>query len=69
MLVNGIPAAIVMKIGGRTKMATMNIYVRLAGIEVKGATDCLKFTPSRLDYSKNVVNLKEFRESQGGKHE
>jgi integrase len=69
MLVNGVPAVIVMKIGGWTKMATMDIYVRLAGIEVKGATDCLKFTPSRLDYSKNVVSLKEFKSTQGSNRE
>jgi len=44
MLANGVPAATVMKIGGWKKMSTMDIYVRLAGVEVKGATDALDFS-------------------------
>ena len=44
MLANGVPTATVMKIGGWKKMSTMDIYVRLAGVEVKGATDSLDFS-------------------------
>jgi hypothetical protein len=36
-----------MKIGGWKELKTMQIYVRLAGIEVKGATDGLKFMSPR----------------------
>lgn len=62
MLANGVPAAIVMRIGGWKKMATMDIYVRLAGVEIKGATDCLNFVPAKIDYAENVVSLNNFRD-------
>lgn len=43
LLRNGVPAAMVMRICGWTELKTMQHYVRLAGIEIKGATDCLSF--------------------------
>lgn len=58
MLANGVPAAIVMKIGGWKKMATMDIYLRLAGVDTKGATDCLEFLPQDIAFGDNVVNLR-----------
>lgn len=64
MLANGVPAVTVMKIGAWKKMSTMDIYIRLAGVEVKGATDCLNFIPSKIDYSENVVSIQKFQ--QGG---
>ena len=63
LLANGVSAAVVMKIGGWKKMATMDIYLRLAGVDVKGATDCLNFVPSKIDYSDNVVNLYDFKQT------
>jgi hypothetical protein len=57
MLANGVPAPIVMKIGGWKKPATMDIYLRLAGADTKGATDCLEFIPSEISFGDNVVNL------------
>jgi integrase len=44
MLANGVPSATVMKVGGWKKLSTMDIYLRLAGVEVKGATDSLDFS-------------------------
>ncbi len=50
------------KIGGWKKMATMDIYVRLAGVDA----DCLTLIPSKNDYSENLVCLKSFQDYQGG---
>jgi hypothetical protein len=52
---NGVSPPIVMKIGGRKKSATMNIYLRLAGIDTKGATDCLHFVPEDINFEDKVV--------------
>jgi integrase len=57
MLASGVSAPIVMKIGGWKKSATMDIYLRLAGVETKGATDCLQFIPEELSFGDNVVSL------------
>ncbi len=45
MLASGVNQATVMKIGGWKDIKTFQIYVRLAGIEVKGATDALDVMP------------------------
>jgi len=57
MLANGVSAPIVMKIGGWKKSATMDIYLRLAGVDTKGATECLHFIPEEINFGDNVVNL------------
>jgi hypothetical protein len=57
MLANGIPAPVVMKIGGWKKMATMDIYLRLAGVETKGANECLGSTPESIEFGNNVINF------------
>lgn len=57
MLANGIPAAVVMKIGGWKKSATMDIYLRLAGVDTKGATECLSFMPKEFDLSETVISI------------
>ncbi len=57
MLANGVPAPVVMKIGGWKKTSTMDIYLRLAGIDVKGATDCLTFVPENMKFGDNVVSI------------
>jgi integrase len=57
MLANGVSAPIVMKIGGWKKSATMDIYLRLAGVDTKGATDCLHFVPEDINFGDNVVSL------------
>lgn len=57
MLANGVPAAVVMKIGGWKKSSTMDIYLRLAGVDTKGATDSLGFIPTDISFGDNVVSL------------
>ena len=46
-----------LKICGWRDLKTMARYVRLAGIDEKGATDGLRFLPSEDVLSGNVVNL------------
>ena len=41
MLSNGVSAPIVMKIGWWKNTSTMDIYLRLAGVDTKGSTECL----------------------------
>lgn len=62
MLASGVSAPVVMKIGGWKKSATMDIYLRLAGVDVKGATDCLKFIPSQITFGGNVVNMSDWKQ-------
>jgi len=57
MLSNGVPAAVVMKIGGWKKSSTMDIYLRLAGVDTKGATDSLGFMPNEIEFGDNVVSI------------
>lgn len=57
MLANGISSAIVMRIGGWKRSSTMDIYLRLAGVDVKGATECLDFIPEAKEMGENVVQL------------
>ena len=45
LLRQGIPAAVVMKIAGWKDLKTMQRYIRLAGVEVVGATDKLSVLP------------------------
>ena len=57
MLASGVSAPIVMKIGGWKKSSTMDIYLRLAGVDTKGATECLEFIPSEINFADNVVSI------------
>lgn len=57
LLAKGTPAAIVMKICGWRDLKTMEFYIRVAGVEEKGATDCLKILPSDAEVMGNVVAL------------
>lgn len=57
MLANGVPAPVVMKIGGWKNTSTMDIYLRLAGVDTKGATECLGFTPENINFGDNVVSI------------
>ena len=45
LLASGVDQATVMKIGGWREIKTFQIYVRLAGVEVKGATNALDVMP------------------------
>ena len=55
MLASGVNQATVMKIGGWQDLKTFQIYVRLAGIEIKGATDALRVFPTKQD--ENVLPI------------
>lgn len=59
---DGVAPAVVMKVGGWKDLKTMQRYIRLAGIEIKGATEGLKLLSER-DTMGRVVDL------FGGKNE
>lgn len=59
MLANGVSAAVVMRIGGWKRSSTMDIYLRLAGVDVSGATECLDFLPKERSFGDNVISLFE----------
>ena len=57
----GVPATTVMKIGGWQDLETMQIYIRMAGIEEAGATEKLSFKAKAIVQPtvlpQNVVSL------------
>jgi len=55
MLRHGVEAAKVMKICGWKELKTMQHYVRLAGIEITGATDNLKIFTDFFEASKKML--------------
>jgi integrase len=57
LLSRGTPAAVVMKICGWRDLKTMDIYLRVAGVEERGATDCLKILPDETDTEGKVVGI------------
>ena len=57
MLASGVNQATVMKIGGWQDLKTFQIYVRLAGVEVKGATDALQILSPFQNNKDNVLPL------------
>lgn len=57
LLAKGTPAAIVMKICGWKDLKTMEFYIRVAGVNEKGATDCLRILPSDSEVMGNVVSM------------
>jgi len=56
LIKDGVAPAVVMKIAGWKDLKTMQRYIRLAGIEVKGATQGLKLLPER-EVMGRVVSL------------
>ena len=61
LLADGVEMSKVMKIGGWRDIKTMQIYMRLAGVDEKGATDGLRFLPSDDAVMGRVVNLFGFK--------
>ena len=63
MLAKGVPPVTVMAIGGWAEMKTMDKYIRMAGVEVKGKTDVLESIDyiSKID---NVVSLNDFKSNR-----
>lgn len=62
LIKDGVAPATVMKICGWKDLKTMMRYIRLAGIEVKGATNVLKFMPAD-QVMENVIQLFQPKES------
>ena len=60
LLRQGVSSAIVMKIAGWKDLKTMQRYIRLAGVEVTGATDKLSVLPPE-EVAANVVSLNSRR--------
>ncbi|MEZ4873072.1 MAG: site-specific integrase [Bdellovibrionales bacterium] len=60
LLRQGVSSAIVMKIAGWKDLKTMQRYIRLAGVEVTGATDKLSVLPPE-EIAANVVSLNSRR--------
>jgi integrase len=56
LIKNKVAPAQVMKVGGWKELKVMQRYIRLAGIEIDGATDSLKILPER-DVMAQVVPL------------
>jgi len=57
LLRQGVPSAVVMKIAGWKDLKTMQRYIRLAGVEVAGATDKLSVLPPE-EVAANVVSFR-----------
>jgi len=62
LLADGVEMSKVMKIGGWKDIKTMQIYLRLAGVDEQGATNSLRFLPSDEAVMGHVVELFQFRE-------
>lgn len=41
--------------------APQEFYIRVAGVDEKGATDCLSILPSEVEVMENVVNIFKFQ--------
>ncbi len=61
LIARGIPSATVMKICGWRDLKTMERYIRLAGIDERGATEGLGFAPTEQGIMEKVVSMYEFR--------
>lgn len=61
LLTDGIDMTKVMKIGGWKDIKTMQIYLRLAGVDERGATDGLRLLPSEEAIMGHIVELFEFK--------
>jgi ribulose bisphosphate carboxylase small subunit len=56
MLAQGVPLVKVMAIVGHKKMETTDIYLRLAGVDVKGATEALGYSVPKPS-GENVISI------------
>ena len=61
LITTSIPPSIVMKICGWKDMKTMQRYIRFAGIDEAGATECLRFMPTEEAVMEKVVSLYDHR--------
>jgi len=61
LISQGVPSITVMKICGWKDLKTMERYIRLAGVDERGATEGLDFVPTQQGIMENVVRMFEFR--------
>jgi integrase len=61
LLAHDVAPARVMKICGWKDLKTMQHYIRLAGVDERGATECLRMLSSDDEAMAEVVNLFEFK--------
>ena len=61
LLANDVAPARIMKICGWRDLKTMQHYVRLAGVDERGATETLRVLPSDAAVMAEVVNIFDFR--------
>ena len=61
LISRGVPSATVMKICGWRELKTAERYIRLAGINERGATEGLEFIPTEQGIMEKVVNMYDFR--------
>lgn len=57
MLAQGVPLVKVMAIVGHKKMETTDVYLRLAGVDIKGTTDSLGYSTPKETDQKNVISV------------
>lgn len=57
MLSQGVPLVKVMSIVGHKQMETTDIYLRLAGVDIKGATDALSYSVPTETVAQNVISV------------
>jgi integrase len=67
LLANDVAPARVMKVCGWADLKTMQHYVRLAGVDERGATDSLKLLPSDEACMGEVVRIFDFKGSGKGR--
>ncbi len=61
LISRGVPSATVMKICGWRELKTAERYIRLAGIDERGATEGLGFIPNEQGIMEKVVNMYDFK--------
>ena len=61
LISRGVPSATVMKICGWRELKTAERYIRLAGIDERGATEGLGFIPTDQGVMEKVVNMYDFQ--------
>jgi integrase len=63
LISRGVPSTTVMKICGWRDLKTAERYIRLAGVDERGATEGLDFIPNDQGIMEKVVNLYDYREA------
>lgn len=57
MLAQGVPLVKVMAIVGHKKMETTDVYLRLAGVDIKGATEALGYSVPEVESGGNLISV------------